>query len=162
MSRRAVLGTAAATLGGVGVAGVAAQRAGVLDDGLRALGLRPHAEPNPRDVQLLAEAAGGQRALLSHFDALVHKHQVEAITPLRPVLAEQLAAVADESGGSLGTSPISDDQEEALRAFADLVETTAGARHEGALASGSLAVTQVLASMAAGLGQVEVAVRGAL
>jgi len=159
ISRRAVLGTAVA-LGGVGVAGGAARRAGVLDDGLRAVGIRPHATPDPRDVQLLAEAANGQRTLVAQFDALVAGHDVTELAPLRAVLTEQLAAVSDNKD-VIPIASSADDRDAALNAFARQVEEAASARRDGALSAGSLAVTQVLASMSAGLSQVAVAVRDA-
>jgi hypothetical protein len=161
ISRRAVLGGAAAAVGGIGVTGFAAQRVGVLDDALRALGARPHAEPNPQDVQLLADAAAGQRSLLARFDALDRRHHVADIAPLRAVLAAQLAAVADETRSPVEVPAVPDEKDAAVAAFADDIEAAAKSRHDGALVSGSLAVTQVLASMAAGLAQVGLAVRAA-
>jgi hypothetical protein len=161
ISRRAVLGSAAAAVGGIGVAGFAAQRFGVLDDALRAVGARPHAEPNPEDVQLLADAAAGQRSLLARFDALDRTHHVTDIAPLRAVLAAQLAAVADETRTPVEVRQVAEDKDAAIAAFADDIESTAKSRHDGALTSGALSVTQVLASMAAGLGQVGLAVRAA-
>jgi len=134
---------------------------GFLDDALRVVGVRPHAEPDPRDVQLLAEAAAGQRALLAQFDALDRAHHVAAIAPLRAVLAAQLAAVADETRNPLDVPAVADSENDAIADFADSIASTAKARHDGALVAGSLAVTQVLASMAAGLGQIELAVRAA-
>jgi len=153
LSRRATirLGVVA---GGVGIAGFAAQRAGVLDDGLRAAGVRPHAEPDPRDVTLLAEAATGQIALLAALDALA----APDVARLRAVLSEQLAAVSNDPSATPASGPSADlDADPA--AFADLVEATAAARADGALAAGSLAVVKVLAAMSAGLEQVAVAAR---
>jgi hypothetical protein len=161
ISRRAVLGSAAAAVGGIGAAGFAAQRLGVLDDALRAVGARPHAEPDPRDVQLLADAAAGQRSLLARFDALDRTHHVADIAPLRAVLAAQLAAVADETRSSVEVPAVADDKDAAVSSFAEDIESAATSRHNGALTAGSLAVTQVLASMAAGLGQVALAMRAA-
>jgi len=152
-SRRATirLGVVA---GGVGIAGFAAQRAGVLDDGLRAAGVRPHAEPDPRDVTLLAEAATGQIALLAALDAF----DAPDVARLRAVLSEQLAAVSNDPSATPASGPSADlDADPA--AFADLVEATAAARADGALAAGSLAVVKVLAAMSAGLEQVAVAAR---
>ena len=161
ISRRAVLGGAAAAVGGIGVAGFAAQRVGLLDEALRAVGARPHAEPNPQDVQLLADAAAGQRSLLARFDALDRRHHVADIAPLRAVLAAQLAAVADETRSPVEVPAVADEKDAAVAGFADDIESAAKSRHDGALVSGSLAVTQVLASMAAGLAQVGLAVRAA-
>src|SRR5215213_669912 len=82
--------------GGVGIAGFAARRAGVLDDGLRAVGVRPHAEPDPHDVALLAAAAAGQIELLAALDSLGESENPSDVAVLRHVLREQLTAVSDE------------------------------------------------------------------
>jgi len=155
-----------AVAGGIGIGGYAAQRAEVLDDGLRAVGVRPHAEPDPRDVALLAEAAAGQTELLAALDALgrsqIPPQAAGAPTPdvagLRAVLSEQLAAVSDQpSPVPAGGPPAGTDAD--LTAFAERVDAAAAARADGALAAGSLAVVKVLAAMSAGLEQVAVAAR---
>ena len=87
---------AAVVVGGTGAAGFAAQRAGVLDDGLRAAGIRPHAEPDPHDVALLAEAAAGQAELLAALGTAGRGEDPTAVAELRAVLREQLAAVSDD------------------------------------------------------------------
>jgi hypothetical protein len=144
--------------GGVGIAGFAAQRGGVLDDGLRAVGVRPHAEPDPHDVALLAEAASGQTELLAALDALGHAENPSDVADLRAVLSEQLAAVSDEPVPTPTTAaPAGSDAD--FTTFAERVEATAAARADGALSAGSLAVVKVLAAMSAGLEQVAVAVR---
>lgn len=160
ISRRAVLGTALG-VGAVGAAGAAAQLAGVLDDGLRSVGIRPHSEPDPRDVQLLSDAARDQRVLVAQFDALTDRYDIESIGPLRTVLAEQLAAVSDGTGTPARPPSVANEQDDALASFLDQVKTAAQSRYDGALESGSLAVAQVLASMSAGLSQVALAVRDA-
>jgi hypothetical protein len=155
VSRRTAIQLAVAA-GGTGVVGFAAQRAGVLDDGLRALGVRPHAEPDPHDVALLADAAAGQNELLAAWDALGYGGSDGAA--LTAVLREQLAAVSDQPPASTpGGPPPGGDAD--VTAFAEQVEATAAARADGALAAGSLAVVKVLASMSAGLEQVAVAAR---
>lgn len=157
ISRRAALQLGVAA-GGVGIAGFAAQRSGVLDDGLRAVGVRPHAVPDPRDVALLAEAAAGQAELLAALDALGQGETSPDMAALRAVLNEQRAAVSDEppptptSGKPAGT-------DRDFTAFAERVEAAAAARADGALSAGSLAVVKVLAAMSAGLEQVAVAAR---
>lgn len=143
--------------GGIGIAGYAAQRAQVLDDGLRAIGLRPHAEPDPHDVALLAEAAAGQTELLSALDTLRSENAAD-LTALRAVLNEQLAAVSDQPS-ALPTSGPPAGIDADFTAFAERVEAAAAARADGALAAGSLAVVKVLAAMSAGLEQVAVAAR---
>ena len=156
ISRRAAfqLGIVA---GGIGIGGFAAQRAGVLDDGLRAVGVRPHAEPDPLDVALLAEAAAGQTELLAALDVLGHSENPADVASLRAVLSEQLAAVSDEPSATPTGAPAAHDAD--FTAFAERVEATAAARADGALSAGSLAVVKVLAAMSAGLEQVAVAAR---
>jgi hypothetical protein len=156
ISRRAAiqLGVVA---GGVGIGGFAAHRAGVLDDGLRAVGVRPHAEPDPHDVALLAAAAAGQTELLAALDTLARGENPSDVAGLRAVLGEQLAAVSDQPAATpMGAPAVSDAD---LAAFAERVEATAAARADGALSAGSLAVIKVLAAMSAGLEQVAVASR---
>lgn len=164
ISRRAALQLGVAA-GGVGVAGFAAQRSGVLDDGLRAVGVRPHAEPDPRDVALLAEAAAGQTELLAALDAFEGRDPPQAggapaadRAALRRVLREQLAAVSDESSATPTSGPPTG-ADTAFAAFVEQVEAAAAARADGALSAGSLAVVKVLAAMSAGLEQVAVAAR---
>ena len=142
----------------IGTAGLVAQHVGVLDDGLRAVGIRPHAKPDPRDVALLAQAAQDQAALLAALDTAGQQDHQAVVADLRAVLSEQLVAVSDEkttppsAGAARGAFDFS--------AFADRVEAAAAARADGALTAGSLAVVKVLASMSAGLEQVAVASRG--
>lgn len=156
ISRRAAiqLGIVA---GGIGIGGFAAHRAGVLDDGLRAVGVRPHAEPDPLDVALLAKAAAGQTELLAALDALGHGGNSSDVAGLRAVLSEQLAAVSDQPSATPTGVPAAGDAD--FTAFAERVEATAAARADGALTAGSLAVVKVLAAMSAGLEQVAVAAR---
>jgi hypothetical protein len=149
---------AAVVVGGTGAAGVAAQRAGVLDDGLRAVGIRPHAEPDPRDVALLAEAAAGQAELLAALGTAGRGEDPTAVAELRAVLREQLAAVSDDPS----TTPAADEPaggDADLTVFVERVEAMAAARADGAVSAGSLAVVKVLAAMSAGLEQVAVAAR---
>ena len=149
---------AAVVLGGTGAAGVAAQRAGVLDDGLRAVGIRPHAEPDPRDVALLAEAAAGQAELLATLGTAGSGADPSAVADLRAVLREQLTTVSDDPP----TTPVVGDPaggDADLTVFVERVEAMAAARADGAVSAGSLAVVKVLAAMSAGLEQVAVAAR---
>lgn len=144
--------------GGVGIAGFAARRGGVLDDGLRAIGVRPHTEPDPHDVALLAEAAAGQTELLAALDAVGRSGDPSDVADLRAVLSEQLAAVSDEPAATPTTGAPADG-DAGFAAFAEQVDATAAARADGALSAGSLAVVKVLAAMSAGLEQVAVAAR---
>jgi hypothetical protein len=159
ISRRATIQLVVAG-GGIGAAGFAAQRTRVLDDGLRAIGVRPHAEPDPHDVALLAEAAAGQTQLLAVWDALGYGGSPTSDgAALRAVLREQLAAVSDQPSANPSPSTPLPANDTDFAAFAERVEAAAAARADGALSAGSLAVVEVLASMAAGLEQVAVAAR---
>lgn len=152
ISRRAAL-QLGAIAGGVGIGGVVAQQAGVLDDGLRAVGIRPHAEPDPRDVTLLQQAATDQANLLAALDAVESDADRSAKAALRAVLREQLAAVTDDPPGSTAAGRLD------LTTFAERAEAAAAARADGAMTAGSLAVVKVLAGLSAGLEQVSVAAR---
>ena len=155
ISRRAAL-QLGAVLGGVGLGGFAAQQAGVLDDGLRAIGLWPHAEPDPKDIILLRQAAAEQADLLAALDSVGQVDDGSATTELRAVLNEQLAAVSDErSATSSPGSAVAVD----ITSFAERAEAAAAARADGAMTAGALAVVKVLATMSAGLEQVAVAAR---
>ncbi len=157
ISRRAAL-QLGAVVGGVGLGGFAAQQAGVLDDGLRAVGVRPHAEPDPKDVALLRQAAAEQADLLAALDTVDQVEDESAIAELRAVLNEQLAAVSDEPSAtsSPGAAPLGSLD---LTSFAERAEAAAAARADGAMTAGSLAVVTVLATMSAGLEQVAVVAR---
>lgn len=157
ITRRAAI-QLVAVAGGIGIAGYAARRAEVLDDGLRAVGVRPHAEPDPHDVALLAEAAAGQTELLAAVDTLGRGETPSDVASLRAVLREQLAAVSDQPPAVPTNGPPGGTDAD-FTAFAERVEATAAARADGALAAGSLAVVKVLAAMSAGLEQVAVAAR---
>ena len=147
-----------AVAGGIGIAGYAAQRAEVLDDGLRAVGVRPHAQPDPHDVALLAEAAAGQTALLAALGTLGAGESTQEVADLRAVLTEQLAAVSDQPPAAPTSGPPAGTDAD-FTAFVERVEATAASRADGAVAAGSLAVVKVLAAMSAGLEQVAVAAR---
>lgn len=128
---------------------------GVLDDGLRSVGVRPHAEPDPREVALLSDAARGQTDLIAAVRSLDDDEHAAELASILGVLTEQLSAVSDESP----PSPVAAQPTAELAAVIDQIEATAAARADGALEASSLAVTKVLAAMAAGLDQVAVAAR---
>ncbi|MFL6091138.1 MAG: hypothetical protein ACJ71Z_13470 [Aeromicrobium sp.] len=164
ISRRGALGGALA-IGTVGTAGIVARRAGVLDDALQAVGLRPHTTPDPRDVALLADAAQGQRELLALVDQITQRDADAKLTEIQRVLREQLAAVSDDPETPASPyptevpTPLPSDTHDAVAALATRVDAVATARADGAVSAGSLAVTKVLATMSAGLDQVAVAVK---
>ena len=153
MSRRTLLGTGltAATAAAVFVA---ARAAGVLDDGLRALGAEPHPEPDPGDTRRLQRAATAQAVLIAAIDATIGEHgDLESkLRPLRLVADEQLVAV----GGRLDTTsagPPPADPRDAATELALLAAESADARGDDAVSAASPDVARVLASMSAGLSQ---------
>lgn len=159
LSRRATL-QLGVVAGGVGLAGFATQRAGVLDDALRAAGLRPHRTPDPRDVDLISRAALRQGDIVGRLDEVERRHGLDGLTQLRAVLVEQWGAVADATGpADAPETEVPDDRETAIAQLADLMESVAASHADGALSAGSLDVVKVLAAMSAGLDQVAVAVR---
>jgi hypothetical protein len=164
ISRRAVLG-ASVTAGGLGIAGITAHRGGVLDDGLRVMGIRPHTQPDPHDVTLLADAAQGQRELLALVDQITRERGDSDLSDIRRLLGEQLAAVSNDPESpstpypTTAPTPLPSDGDDALGALATRIDTVAAARADGAVSAGSVAVTKVLASMAAGLDQAAVTIR---
>jgi hypothetical protein len=159
ISRRAMLGTGA-VVGGTGIAGFAAQSFGVLDDGLRAAGLRPHRTPDPNDVDVITHASLRQGEIVGLLDDVERRHGVDGVTQLRAVLVEQWRAVAKAPMPvDLPENEVSDDRETAIGQLADVMETVAASYADGALSAGSLDVVKVLAAMSAGLEQVAVAVR---
>ena len=153
MSRRTLLGTGL-TAATAAAAIVAARAGGVLDDGLRVLGIEPHPEPDPGDTRRLRRAATDQAVLIAAIDATVGKHgDLESkLRPLRLVADEQLVAV----GGRLGATsagPPPADRREAAAELSRLAAESAEAREDDAVSAASTDVAQVLASMSAGLSQ---------
>lgn len=148
-------------VGGVVAFGVVARSVGVLDDVLQGVGFRPHTEPDPRDVSLLAAAAAGQRRLLALLDATSTEDFDADVAALRDVLTEQLTAVSDpESDAAATAAPLDAPSDLDASALADEIDDTAQTRASDALSAGSLDVMKVLAGISAGLEQVAVAVRG--
>ena len=94
MSRRTLLGTGLTAATAAAVV-VAARAGGVLDDGLRVLGVEPHPEPDPGDTRRLRRAATAQAVLIAAIDATIGEHgDLESkLDPLRLVADEQLVAV---------------------------------------------------------------------
>ena len=153
MSRRTLLGTGltAATAAAVFVA---ARAAGVLDDGLRALGAEPHPEPDPGDTRRLQRAATAQAVLIAAIDATIGEHgDLEGkLAPLRLVADEQLVAVGGRlDATSAGPQPAN--PRSAVAELSRLAAESAEARGDDAVSAASPDVARVLASMSAGLSQ---------
>lgn len=149
ISRRATLAAGAtAAFGGIGA--VAAHRAHLLDEGLRTVGVRPHPEPDPRDVRLLAQAADAARALLGAADAALAAGGLsdgdrQFVVTARAVAAAHARAVSTAAPDRATGGDASVDNLAARAASA------ADDRARDALRAVSSEVAQVLASMAAGL-----------
>lgn len=157
MSRRSAL-RSAGVIGGLGVAAIASRRAGILDDMLRGIGLKPHPQPDPADDRRLADAAAGQATLVAAIRATSSAHNSEDLDDLRRIAEEQLRAVSSTPPSAPAPS-IPADESEALASLADLASSTADARARDALATGSADVLKVLGSMAAGLDQISQVIR---
>lgn len=133
-----------------------AHQAGVLDDALRGVGVKPHPEPNPGDVQLLTSAADalesfGATVAAAAQDTGLKRRQRRFLETARAIADEQLQAV------SRAPSKTSEAASGSVATVVTLAETMAEQRAADALAAVAPAVSQVLASMAAGLDQLLVA-----
>ena len=149
VSRRSTIVAAVALVGGIGVLG--AEKAGVLDNALRGVGVKPHAEPDPGDLQRLARAADAQQALSSSVDAALLSSDLSDgerafLRRARTVLIGQAQAVSATPRNRPAVAG-------SLEHLFELARTTADTCAHDALDAVSPAVAQVLASMAAGLDQ---------
>jgi hypothetical protein len=156
-SRRALFSAGAgAVIAGLGA--VTAHRAGVLDDGLRGIGIKPHPEPDPGDVRLLATAAEEAESMLNLVDAAladgtVRDDERRLLVAARAVITEQGSAVGMRARTTL-TEPSTDASAAGLAA---VVASAADHRARDSVRAVSSEVAQVLASMAGGLDQLLVA-----
>lgn len=154
-SRRALFSAGAgAVIAGLGA--VAAHRAGVLDDGLRGIGVKPHPEPDPGDVRLLAAAAQDAESMLNLVAAALaagagRDSERRFLVTARAVITEQARSLGVKS---TSTEPGTDASAAGL---ATLAAAAADHRGRDAIRAVSSEVAQVLASMAAGLDQLVVA-----
>lgn len=144
-----VLAAGVAAIGGVAASG--AQRAHLLDDTLHAVGVRPHREANPRDVQLLAAAAADVQTLVQTADALagaggLEGHDRQFVHSAQRVARTHAQAVAAAVPPT--PAPVGDPSVKQLK---QLAAAAADARANDALSAVAVEVAQVLASMAAGL-----------
>lgn len=151
ISRRALLGTGAATVAvAAGLGGAALGHR--LDDLARAVGIEPHPEPDPADDRLIARVAADQNALLARVEATAVTH-----TGLRLDAFVAISTAHAKSVGVAGTvpdvaaPPASPDK--AVRALASAYSTASKARAGDSAKATSPALVRVLASMSAGLAQ---------
>lgn len=133
----------------------------MLDDVLRGVGIKPHPEPNPRDVQLLAEATETHAALRASLDAALagdglSEKQRRLLASARAIVADQAQAITGSPSNSPAVGDIS------FASVVGLADSTADDCAKASLQAVSPAVAQVLAAMAAGLDQLVVAGRRVL
>jgi hypothetical protein len=154
ISRRATLALgASAAVAGVG--GVVAHREGVLDDGLRGVGVKPHPEPDPGDVRRLAQAGDAAQVLRANIAAALaaaalDDDQRRFLERAQVIVTEHAHSVSSSEPGRGAGSPT-------VHNVVTLARTLADDRARDALKAVSPEVAQVLASMAAGLDQLVVA-----
>ena len=92
MTRRVLLGTAAAVAGGAALVG-GAHLTGRLDDVADAVGIQPKPEPDPRDNRLVGRAAASAATVLATLEATAARHPTMPLAPLISLAREQVAAV---------------------------------------------------------------------
>jgi len=164
-SRRALFSAGA---GGViaGLGAIAAHRAGVLDDWLRGIGVKPHPEPEPGDVRLLATAAQEAESMLNVIDAALAAGTVRGderrlLITARAVITEhgRAVGVGPVGMGAVGGRTTSTEPgiDASVAGLAAVVASAADHRARDSVRAVSAEVAQVLASMAAGLDQLLVA-----
>ncbi len=151
ISRRALLGTGAATV--VAAAGLGgAALAHRLDDLARSVGIEPHPEPDPADDRLIARVAADQNALLARVEATASKHEALRLDPFVAISTAHAKAV-----GVAATVPDIDappaNRDTAVRTLASAYAAASRARATDSAKAASPALARVLASMSAGLAQ---------
>lgn len=153
MTRRVLLGTGAVVAGGAGLLG-AAQITHRLDDAARLVGLDPKPEPEPRDAQIVRQAARDQADVTASAEALHEARPELRLAAVVALCTEQLTAV----GGTTATTDLARGPASAGQ-LADLLKTASAARASQANDAFSPELIRVLASMSAGLAQCERRVR---
>lgn len=151
ISRRVLLGTGAAVVGGAALVGVA-HVTHVLDDAADLVGLEPKPEPDPEDERLVRRAASGAATLLAMVEATAAAHDALALAPLETLVREQMTAVGG-SGAATDVAAPPGDAAGALSQLEKAFRTASKERAADALRSFSPDLTRVLASMSAGLAQ---------
>lgn len=151
ISRRALLGTGAATTAAAAALGGAALTHR-LDDIARRVGIKPHPEPDPSDSRLLARVAADQNTLLAMVEATAGAHPTLRLDRYVSISTSHATAVG--VAGSVPDVAIpSTDPATAIRALTSAYAKAARARAADAVEAVSPALVRVLASMSAGLFQ---------
>lgn len=149
ISRRATLVGAVAGVGGL--AAVGAQKLGVLDEMVGAVGIRPHAEPDPSDVDRLTRAAEANRSLRTAAEAALLASTLSVVE--RQFLATARRTLREQGHAVSAGVPAAPSGPGSMKDFRRLARAAADDRANDAMTAVSVAVAQVLASMAAGLDQ---------
>lgn len=151
ISRRALLGTGAATAVAAAALGGAAL-GHKLDDIARSVGIEPHPEPDPADDRLLARVAADQNALLAMVEATASAHPDLRLDRYVEISTAHAKAVG--VGANIPkTSPPPAGRAAAVEALRAAYATASKARATDAVKAASPALVRVLASMSAGLVQ---------
>jgi hypothetical protein len=151
ISRRALLGTGAATVAAAaGLGGAALGHR--LDDLARSVGIGPHPEPDPADDRLIARVAADQNALLAMVEATAAKHSALHLDRLVTISTAHAKAVGVAgSVPDVATPPAN--RAKAASALAAAYAMASKARAADSAKALSPALVRVLASMSAGLAQ---------
>ncbi|MDR7087384.1 hypothetical protein J2X11_002223 [Aeromicrobium panaciterrae] len=151
ISRRALLGTGAATAITAAALGGAALTHR-LDDLARGVGIKPHPEPDPSDSKLLARVAVDQNTLLAMVEATAGAHSTLKLDRYLSISTSHAKAVG-VAASVPDVAPPSADPETAVSDLSSAYANAARARAADALEAASPALVRVLASMSAGLYQ---------
>ena len=151
ISRRALLGTGAATVAvAAGLGGAALGHR--LDDLARDVGIQPHPEPDPADDRLIARVAADQHALLASVEATAAAHTTLRLDPFVTISTAHAKAVGVPATVPDVAAPPAD-RAKAIDALATAYTAASRARATDSAKAVSPALTRVLASMSAGLAQ---------
>lgn len=154
ISRRALLGTGAATVAvAAGLGGAALGHR--LDDVARGVGIQPHPEPDPVDDRLLVRVAADQNTLLAMVEATAVTHtglsQFVTISTAH-AKAVGVAGTVPDVAGPPGS------RAKAVTALVTAYSAASKARAADSAKAVSPALARVLASMSAGLAQCAVTI----
>lgn len=150
MTRRALIGTGAVVLGAGGLL-VAGEATGRLDDVADAVGIDPKPQPDAGDTRILRRAARATAALSATVAATATAHPSLDLALVTGALGEQLTALGGAKAPAGAAAP--GEQGAALEALVQAFDTARKDRARDAVAAGSPALVQVLASMSAGHAQ---------
>lgn len=157
ISRRALLGTSAATVAvAAGLGGAALGHR--LDDLARGVGIEPHPEPDPGDDRLIARVAADQNALLARVEATAVQHDGLRLDRFVAISTAHAKAVG-VAGIVPDVAPPPTSPAKAVSALAAAYSAASRARADDAGKAVSPALARVLASMSAGLAQCATTIR---